>query len=55
MTTAQDLINAIKEGKSSEIQHTFDTLVTGKLSAAIDAYRTAVTEHIFNNQNAQDE
>lgn len=45
--TTENLIRAIQDGKSAEIQDSFDAIMNDKLVRAIDAYREAVVEDAF--------
>lgn len=53
MTTSNTLklINAIQSGKSALIQTAFDAAAGAKVDMAIEAYREAVIENMFGQQD----
>lgn len=51
MTTTLDLINAIESGKSTDIQNSFDDIVNEKMRVAINSYREAVVETLFQEED----
>lgn len=55
MTSTRDLLLAVQSGKSTVIQATFDTVITEKTTAAIEAYREAVIDNTFNTVHESEE
>ena len=48
--TVQDMVNHIGLGELNKAQEVFDSVLQGKMSAALDAQRISVAGQIFNGK-----
>jgi len=55
MTTTKDLVLAIQDGKSAEIQDSFDAIMNDKLVNAIESYREAVVSSVFEESSPEEQ
>ena len=53
--STKDLINAIASGDAQQIESTFETVMTEKISVALDAMRSSVAQNMFSEEVELDE
>lgn len=53
--STKDLINAIAAGDAQQIETTFETVMTEKISVALDAMRSSVAQNMFSEEVELDE
>ena len=54
MTTTKDLVLAIQDGKSADIQDSFNAIMNDKLVNAIEGYRESVVSELFSREEPEE-